>query len=57
MRCPVCSRYTGWMRTRCPACRAKLIQWYIIAGILIAMIVIPWVAGMLNRPKAAAPAA
>ena len=37
MRCPVCSRYTGWMRTRCPACRTKLIQWYVIAGILILM--------------------
>lgn len=27
----------------------------IIVGILIAMFVIPWVTGMLNRPKAAKP--
>src|SRR5688572_4083695 len=33
MKCPVCSRRTGWARTRCPACRTKLIQWYIIAVI------------------------
>jgi len=29
----------------------------VIVGILIAMFVIPWVTGMLNRPKAATPAA
>lgn len=28
----------------------------VIAGILIAMFVIPWITGMLNRPKTSAPA-
>ena len=37
MKCPVCSRHTGWVRTRCPACKSKLVQWYIIAAILILM--------------------
>ena len=37
MKCPVCSRNTGWARTRCPACKTKLIQWYIIAAILFLM--------------------
>jgi hypothetical protein len=34
MKCPMCGRRAGWARTRCPACRTKLIQWYIIATIL-----------------------
>lgn len=37
MKCPVCGRRTGWVRTRCPACKTKLIQWYIIAAVLILM--------------------
>ncbi len=37
MKCPVCNRHTGWVRTRCPACNTKLIQWYIIAAILVLM--------------------
>jgi len=37
MKCAVCGRRTGWARTRCPACKTKLVQWYIIAVILILM--------------------
>jgi len=32
MRCPNCARSVTWTRTRCRACRTKLIQWYIIAA-------------------------
>lgn len=35
MKCPVCGRRTSWARTRCPACKTKLIQWYIIATLLV----------------------
>ena len=31
MRCPNCARPVAWTRTRCRACRTKLIQWYIMA--------------------------
>jgi len=35
MRCPKCGRRAGWARTRCPACKTKLIAWYIMAVIII----------------------
>lgn len=36
MTCPNCGRRASWARTRCPACRTKLITWYLIAAIIIA---------------------
>lgn len=38
MKCPMCGRRTGWARTRCPACKTKLVQWYVIAAILVLVI-------------------
>ena len=35
MKCGHCGRSTSWMRARCPTCKTKLIQWYIIALVLI----------------------
>ena len=35
MKCPTCGRRAGWARTRCPACKTKLITWYIVAAIII----------------------
>jgi uncharacterized OB-fold protein len=35
MKCPTCGRRAGWVRTRCPACKTKLITWYIIAAFII----------------------
>jgi len=36
MNCPNCGRRIAWARTRCPACRTKLIAWYILAVLIIA---------------------
>jgi hypothetical protein len=35
MTCPRCARKTGWARMRCPACRTKLVQWYLVAGVML----------------------
>jgi hypothetical protein len=36
MKCPSCGRRAGWARTRCPACRSKLITWYVLAALIAA---------------------
>jgi uncharacterized OB-fold protein len=36
MKCPGCGRQAVWARTRCPACRARFITWYIVAAVIIA---------------------
>ena len=35
MRCQSCGRQSGWLRIRCPACRGRLVQWYIAAILLV----------------------
>ncbi|HZE69609.1 MAG TPA: hypothetical protein VE135_08815 [Pyrinomonadaceae bacterium] len=35
MKCPNCARAAGLIRLRCPACQTKLIQWYLIAAVLL----------------------
>ncbi len=34
MKCGHCGRNTSWMRAKCPTCKTKLVQWYIIAAVL-----------------------
>jgi len=34
MKCGNCGRRTSWTRAKCPTCKTKLIQWYIIAVVL-----------------------
>jgi uncharacterized OB-fold protein len=35
MKCPNCGRRPGWARVRCPACRTKLAQWYVVATVVV----------------------
>ncbi|MDQ1729081.1 MAG: hypothetical protein QOD33_1206 [Pyrinomonadaceae bacterium] len=30
MRCPNCGRRASWARTRCAACKTKLVAWYVV---------------------------
>jgi len=35
MTCPNCGRRAGAARIRCPACKTKLVQWYLLVALLI----------------------
>ena len=35
MKCHYCGRPAGLIRLRCPACKTRLIQWYLVTAVLL----------------------
>ena len=43
MKCHYCGRPAGLIRLRCPACKTRLIQWYLVTGCFTNRRLLRWI--------------